>query len=151
MASIPSTPEPEFELQTPIITQQILPIQPMLIELEDPKITMRRFPPLSHTFQNIFTSLFAICAALCSLVFTIFCILPLSVFRSFRPKEDLSLAVTSTPQAHHFFGAHDELKTVLIVGASRLVGFELIKLYSVEKTTKVVAVCPGAGETSRVS
>lgn len=105
---------------------------------------MRRFPPLSDTFQNILTSLCAIGIAILSLLSTILCILPLSIFRAFVPKENLSLSVTATDEARIFFGRHDERKIVLIVGASCSVGFELLKLYAVEDDTRIIAVSPGS-------
>jgi hypothetical protein len=115
-----------------------------------PKMTMRRFPPLSHTFHNILISIFAIVVAISSLLFTTICILPLSVFRASRSDENLSLSVTSIDEAREFFGACDERKIVLIVGASRLVGFELLKIYAAEKDTRIIAVAAGAGEKSQL-
>jgi len=131
MASTTSTPE----------TQRT---DPGPVALEDPKITMRRFPPLSHTLQNIITSLCTIFVAILSFLFTVFCTLPLSVFRAFKSEEDLSLAATAIDEAREFFGTCDERKIVLIVGASRLVGFELLKLYAVDKDTRIIVVSSGA-------
>lgn len=70
----------------------------------------------------------------------------MSIFRALRSKENLSLSATAIDEAREFFGTLDQRKIVLIVGASRLVGFELLKLYAVEKDTRIIAVSTGAGE-----
>ena len=61
-------------------------------------------------------------------------------------EENLSLTATATEEAREFFGTRDERKVVLIVGASRRVGFELLKLYAVGKDTRIIAVSTGAGK-----
>jgi hypothetical protein len=101
---------------------------------------------MSHTFQNILISIGIIVVSSLSLLFTLFCILPLSVFRAFRSEENLSLTATSVEEAREFFGRHDERKMVLIVGASTMVGFELLKLYAVEREARIIAVSSGSGE-----
>ena len=70
------------------------------------------------------------------------------MFRASRSEEKLSLTATAVEEAREYFGTHDERKVVLIVGASRSVGFELLKLYSVEKDTRIIAVSTGAGKNS---
>ncbi|KAF6755030.1 hypothetical protein DFP72DRAFT_1033204 [Ephemerocybe angulata] len=83
----------------------------------------RRIPTLDYTLQNIFMSLATLVVATASLILTSAVILPLSLLRS--KGADL---------------VEGKGKVVLIVGASRGIGMEVLKTYVPEPGTTVIAV-----------
>lgn len=94
---------------------------------------MRTIPTLSYTFQNILMSLGILVVSFFSLAFTLIVILPLSVVRGLMPRDMLTKAPSSVEMRKRG-------KVVLIVGASRGIGMEVLKQYVPEPNTTVIAV-----------
>ncbi|KAF5335280.1 hypothetical protein D9611_011762 [Ephemerocybe angulata] len=92
----------------------------------------RRIPTLDYTLQNIFMSLATLVVATASLILTSAVILPLSLLRSVLPKQMLMQKGADVVEAKG--------KVVLIVGASRGIGMEVLKTYVPEPGTTVIAV-----------
>ncbi|KAF9556928.1 NAD(P)-binding protein [Agrocybe pediades] len=98
----------------------------------------RQIPTLSYTMQNIAISIATMIASTMSLLFTVSVILPLSILRSFLPRERIMLA----SEKNHTTGVDGHAprkKVVLIVGASRGIGFNVLKQYASEPDTVIIA------------
>ena len=123
-------------------------------------ISPRQIPSFSYTFQNLLISLATIAAASASFFFTLFVILPLACLRTLLPPNILILrGVIGSPKGvvNGENGAVDverekvllsELrrnKVILVFGASRGIGFNVIKQYANEENTVVIAASSSMG------
>ncbi|KAJ2915375.1 hypothetical protein MD484_g5030, partial [Candolleomyces efflorescens] len=99
----------------------------------------RKFPTLEYTFQNILVSIATVISASLSLTLTILVVLPLSALRTIIQKGN-SRSLTLVPPEE----CRKRGKVVLIVGASRGIGFELLKQYVPEPNTTIIAVSKDA-------
>ncbi|KAJ3539333.1 hypothetical protein NMY22_g4786 [Coprinellus aureogranulatus] len=84
------------------------------------------FPPLHYTIQNVFISLGMLVGVLLSLIATLLIALPLSIIGVIGRRSQ------PLPSQQN--------KVVLIVGASRGLGKEIMRLYAGEEQTKIIAV-----------
>jgi hypothetical protein len=107
--------------------------------------SMRTIPTLSYTIQNILMSMGTIFVSFSSLVFTLMVVLPLSIATGMMPRDMLMKVPTN-------LAMRSRGRVVLIVGASRGIGMEVLKQYVPEPNTTVIAVAkdPGAS-TARFS
>jgi hypothetical protein len=101
----------------------------------------RKVPNLDYTFQNILVSIATVVSASLSLALTILVVLPLSVLRTIIQKAGSRTLTLVPPEECKKRG-----KVVLIVGASRGIGLELLKQYVPEPNTTIIAVSKDAGE-----
>ncbi|KAF8635106.1 hypothetical protein AX15_000545 [Amanita polypyramis BW_CC] len=97
---------------------------------------LRRIPPLSYTIQNILISISTIVSSVSSLLLTTTAILPLSVARTFVPSQAKAEALVARRGAD----TRNQRKVVLIVGASRGIGYNVVREYSKEEGTTIIAV-----------
>ncbi|KIM35509.1 hypothetical protein M413DRAFT_79337 [Hebeloma cylindrosporum] len=91
-------------------------------------ISPRQMPSVSYTMQNLFISLATIAVSSASLFFTLFVFLPLACLRALLP---LNMKVRLSELRRN--------KVVLVLGASRGIGFNLVKQYANEKGTVIIA------------
>ncbi|CAA7269688.1 unnamed protein product [Cyclocybe aegerita] len=96
-------------------------------EVDITKLSPRQIPSVSYTIQNMWISISAMTFAMASFFFTLCVVLPLSMTRFFIPIDKLSMPETETKKA------------VLIIGASRGIGFNILKQYIDEPDTAIVA------------
>ncbi|TFK22722.1 NAD(P)-binding protein [Coprinopsis marcescibilis] len=100
------------------------------------KMRPRWIPTIEYTVQNMMISMATIVAACASLFFTSMVVLPLAFTRALFSRRSLTLL---PPPASLKRG-----KVVLIVGASRGIGLEVLKQYCPEPGTTVIAVSKNA-------
>ncbi|KAK2467739.1 hypothetical protein APHAL10511_000034 [Amanita phalloides] len=96
----------------------------------------RRIPPLSYTLQNLLISAATIVSSISSFVLTSTLILPLSVARVFAPSEAKADALV----AQRGTDTRNQRKVVLVVGASRGIGYNVVREYAKEEGTTIIAV-----------
>ncbi|KAF9444963.1 NAD(P)-binding protein [Macrolepiota fuliginosa MF-IS2] len=89
-------------------------------------VSLRNIPPIGYTTQNILMSLGTVATSVSALLFTSTVLLPLSVLRMCLPASYLC-----RPQPSR--------NVVLIIGASRGIGFEVLKKYSTMPDTTIIA------------
>ncbi|KAJ2928685.1 hypothetical protein H1R20_g8359, partial [Candolleomyces eurysporus] len=99
----------------------------------------RKVPTLEYAFQNILVSIATVISASLSLTLTALVVLPLSALRAIVQKGDSGILTLIPPEECTKRG-----KVVLIVGASRGIGFEVLKQYVPEPNTTVIAVSKDA-------
>ncbi|KDR69916.1 hypothetical protein GALMADRAFT_76617 [Galerina marginata CBS 339.88] len=92
----------------------------------------RHIPTVGYTIQNILISLTTLASSAASLFFTLCFILPLSLLRAFIPR---SLLIPRGRTAE----VMRKNKVVLIIGASRGIGFGVLKQYVNEPDTVIIA------------
>jgi len=124
-------------------------------------ISPRQIPSVSYTIQNLFISLATIAVSSASFFITLFVFLPLACLRALLPLNMVTLkGVIGSPQgiANGKNGGVDvekekvrlsELrrnKVVLVLGASRGVGFNIVKQYANESGTVVIAASSSMGK-----
>ena len=95
----------------------------------------RHIPTLPYAIQNVLMSIASIIAAMASLVFTMSIVLPLSIARGVLPN---NLFRRDIPEGRG--------KVVLIVGASRGIGFNVLKQYADEPDTVIIAASRSIGK-----
>lgn len=95
--------------------------------------SMRTIPTLSYTMQNIFTSMGVLFVSFSGLIFTVTFVLPLSIVRAMVPKRLLTKVPSNVEMRKRG-------KVVMIVGASRGIGMEVLKQYVPEPHTTIIAV-----------
>ena len=115
-----------------------------------PSIIFRHIPTVSYTIQNILISLATLIASIASLILTCTVFLPLSLIRA------CGLIPKRMMEKGEMFGANGVAvdaggqlmkrgKVVVIVGASRGIGLEVLKQYAREPNTTVIAMSRDAG------
>lgn len=124
-------------------------------------ISPRQIPSVSYTIQNLYISLATIAVSSASLFITLFVILPLACLRALLPLNMVTLkGVIGSPQgiANGKSGGVDvekekvrlsELrrnKVILVLGASRGIGFNVVKQYANESGTVVIAASSSMGK-----
>lgn len=95
----------------------------------------RHVPTLPYAIQNVLMSVASIIAATLSLIFTMSIVLPLSIARVVLPN---SFFRRDIPGGRG--------KVVLIVGASRGIGFNVLKQYADEPDTVIIAASRSIGK-----
>lgn len=98
-------------------------------------VSTRQIPTLPFTLQNIAISFASVIAATASLSFTVSVMLPLATCRAILPTHMFRSAI---PEGRN--------KVVLIVGASRGIGFNVMKQYAGESDTVVIAASRSMGQ-----
>lgn len=107
-------------------------------EVKNSRFMARSIPSVEFTMQNILMSIGTLACSFGTLMTSVFVFLPLSVLRSLMPKGFLTLVPSE--------GSLKKGKVVLIVGASRGIGMEVLKQYVPEPNTTVIAVARDKGE-----
>lgn len=100
--------------------------------------SMRTIPTLGFTMQNIFTSMGVLFVSFSGLVFTATIVLPLSIVRCIVPEKLLTKVPGDAVM-------RKKGKVVLIIGASRGIGMEVLKQYASEEGTTIIAVAKDGG------
>ena len=106
---------------------------------------LRRIPTVTYTIQNILISTSTIVSSVSSLLLTATVILPLSVVRVFLPNQVKADALVVQRGTH----SRDKRKVVLIVGASRGIGRNVVREYAGEEGTTIIAVSRSMSAFSR--
>lgn len=99
--------------------------------------SMRQIPTVGYTLQNMAMSLAAVAASAASFFVTAFFVLPLAVFRT---------ALTRVPSGMST-STMDTKKVILIVGASRGIGFNVLKQYADDPNAVIVAASRSIGKS----
>ena len=99
-------------------------------------IPIRRFPPLSYTFQNLLISATSAITSIGSFIFTLVFYLPASLIRTFAYLPSI---------IHSFFrrkwiNLSDKPRNILVVGASEGLGKQLVEEYMADPNTTILAV-----------
>ncbi|PFH49842.1 hypothetical protein AMATHDRAFT_86179 [Amanita thiersii Skay4041] len=97
---------------------------------------LRQIPPTSYTLQNILISMSTIVLSVSSLMFTTVIVLPLSIARVLIPRRIKANALSSRCDTN----TRNQRKVVLIIGASRGIGYGVVREYAVETGTTIIAV-----------
>ncbi|KAF9481056.1 NAD(P)-binding protein [Pholiota conissans] len=92
------------------------------------KLMPRQIPTVAYTVQNILISIASIISSIASFLFTLWIILPLSMIRAVIPANMLQS-----------INSEGKNKVVLIVGASRGIGFSVLKQYADDPDTVIIA------------
>jgi len=126
----------------------------------------RQIPSVSYTVQNLLISLATIAVASASFLFTLFVFLPLACLRALLPLNMVTLKGV-IGSSHGITNGKNtgvdvekqkvrlsELrrnKVILVLGASRGIGFNLVKQYANEKNTVIIAASSSMGNDTFVS
>ncbi|KAF8148704.1 hypothetical protein B0H34DRAFT_668474 [Crassisporium funariophilum] len=106
-------------------------------EVTHTSFTLRQIPTLPYTIQNILISIGSVVASTASLLLTIFVILPMSMMRAVMPRSWLMSNMGRCEPGVTM--VNPRRKVVLIVGASRGIGYNVLKQYAVEPGTLIIA------------
>lgn len=134
-----------FHSATPVFSKSPSPSPPSMsskASMDNPEVNSnlfnpRQVPTLGYTIQNIFISLATVASASASLFVTVFVVLPISFMRTMAPRKYL--------QAPGSAALADKNKVVLIVGASRGIGFNVLKQYANDPDTVIIAASKSIG------
>lgn len=105
--------------------------------------SVRQIPTLRYTLQNIGMSLASMAVSTASLLVTVLVILPLSLFRH------LFVGLRGGAPAGSGNSSAGSKKVILIVGASRGIGFNVLKQYANDQNAVIVAASRSIGEYLR--
>ncbi|KAF8953086.1 hypothetical protein BDZ97DRAFT_1680111 [Flammula alnicola] len=97
-------------------------------EINTTKLSPRHIPTLSYAIQNILISIASIISSMTSFFFTVSVILPLSILRLFIPADFLRVPSTQGSR-----------RVILIVGASRSIGLNVLKQYADDPDAVIIA------------
>jgi len=126
----------------------------------------RQIPSVSYTVQNLLISLATIVVSSISFLFTLFVFLPLACLRALLPLSMITLKGVIGSSQGITNGKNtgvdvekqkvrlSELrrnKVVLVLGASRGIGFNLVKQYANEKDTVIIAASSSMGKHTFLS
>ena len=81
------------------------------------------------------------------MILTASIILPLSILRLFVPSQAKAEALV----AKRGFDTLNQRKVVLIVGASRGIGYNVVREYAMEEGTTIIAISRSQGSVSTIS
>jgi len=105
----------------------------------------RQLPTITYTLQNISMSLATMVTSTASFFFTISFILPLSLLRAFIPRQKIIQSIEAKNAGEAESANVPKNKVVLIVGASRGIGFNVLKQYASDPDTVIIAASRSIG------
>jgi len=123
-------------------------------------ISPRQIPSLSYTFQNLLISLATITTSYASFFFTLFVILPLACLRTLLLPNMFILRGVIGPHQGIVNGENGGIdveqekvrlselrrnRVVLVLSASRGIGFNVVKQYANEENTLIIAASSSMG------